>query len=503
MAKRVEKRFKGITRRLFIYIILVVLGVSALVLISNTLLLRPLYYSSLRTSMIQAVYTVSGIDFTADSDIWTEELNSLTAGQPYDIVIRKGTDLFYSSSAEVGLRQKPESIGEGAGQWPDKRPPEQGSRIILIRNLDELEKIGEGVYFGSVTGISGMHMMVCAKELEDGMLILLTQPVEPVNQSIQQANILLAGCMLLAIGLSALFALRLSRRFTKPIKQIKSSVGSIAALDFNEKCDIRTGDELQSLGEDVNRLSDKLKAALDTLREQNAQLEKDIAVQRQFISNASHELRTPLALIKGYADEINSGFTKEYGQKDIYVGIIAEEAAKMNRLLKEMLELTRMESGMAALQNESLSVSDSIKTFLEKYDGFISENRLSISLRLEEGLIGYFDPVRFEQVLANYISNAARYGDENKRIEIKAEKVKEIIRVSVFNTGKPITEDIADSIWDGFFKADSARTRTEDSYGLGLSIVKAIQNAAGQEFGTRNVTHGVVFWFDVAQNKQA
>lgn len=504
---------RGITRRLYAYFVLVVLGISGLILLSNTLLLRPLYYYSIKNTMLQAADSISSIDFTADSDTWTQQLNSMTAGAPYDVVVRNDVNILYSSSVEFGLHPKP-AIGiqdggsqQGAVISGDVQPhdntqkTQQGSKSFVIKGPDSLEQTENGMYFGTLPGASGIKMMAAAKELQDGTQILLTQPVEPVDQSVRQADILLAGCALLAAGISAIFVFRISKRFTKPIMQIQNAVGRISALDFGERCDIRTGDELQSLGEDVNRLSDKLKAALDTLRMQNEQLESDIAAQRQFISNASHELRTPLALIKGYADEISAGFAED-GQAEQYIGIITEEAAKMNRLLKEMLELTRMESGMARLENERLCVNESVRAFLEKYDGFISENGLGVSLSLAENADGYFDAMRFEQVLANYISNAARYGDDKKHVEIKTETKQDSICVSVFNTGKGISELLMEHIWDGFYKADSARTRTEDSYGLGLSIVKAIQSAAGQEYGAENVPGGVVFWFDVARFRE-
>ncbi len=497
---------KGITRRLYIYFILVVLGISGLILLCNTLLLRPLYYHSLKNTMLQAAESISTIDYTADSDIWTEQLNSMTAGEPYDVVVRNGEAMLYSSNVQFGLHSRPETPGimqGGNDQEPavadDGRQgsPEPGGRLFFFNRLDTLEQTEGGFYFGMLPDKLGAGMMVAAKEYDNGTQIILTQPAEPINQSIRQANILLIGCALLAAGISAIFVLSISKRFTKPIMQIQNTVGSIASLDFGKRCDISTGDELQSLGEDVNSLSDKLKDALDTLRMQNEQLESDIAAQRQFISNASHELRTPLALIKGYADEINAGFVKDDGQTEQYIGVITEEAAKMNRLLKEMLELTRMESGRARLESERLCVNESVRTFLEKYDGFINENGLDVSLSLADDTDGYFDAMRFEQVLANYISNAARYGDEKKRVQIKTETLEDSIRVSVFNTGKGISEQMMEHIWDGFYKADSARTRAEDSYGLGLSIVKAIQSAAGQAYGAENVKGGVLFWFDV------
>lgn len=493
---------------------MVVLGISGLILLSNTLLLRPLYYNSLKETMTQALGIVSNIDFSADSDTWAQQLNAMTAGASYDVVVRNSNGIMYSSSVEFGLHPKPDSISIQGGtkgtvtpgsvqQFVDPKSTHQEGKIFTIKGLESMEQVGEGMYFGALPGTSGIRTMAALKELADGTQILITQPAEPVDQSIRQANILLAGCALLAAAISAIFVFRISKRFTKPIMQIQNAVGSITALEFGGRCDIKTGDELQSLGEDVNRLSDKLKNALDTLRSQNEQLESDIAAQRQFISNASHELRTPLALIKGYADELGAGFAGNTAQTEQYLSVITEEAAKMNRLLKEMLELTRMESGMARLINERLSVSESVRAFVEKYDGFLGENRLSVSLRLADDADGFFDAVRFEQVLANYISNAARYGDDKKQVEIRTETTQEGIRVSVFNTGKGIPEHLMEHIWDGFYKADSARTRTEDSYGLGLSIVKAIQSAAGRGYGAENVPGGVVFWFDVARFRES
>ena len=107
-------------------------------------------------------------------------------------------------------------------------------------------------------------------------------------------------------------------------------------------------------------------------------------------SNASHELRTPLALIKGYADEMNAGFASTEKQKDFYIEIIAEEAAKMNRLLKELLDLTRMQSGQIEIINEKLLVKERILSFIDKYDGFITQNSLKISLDIDDNAIGLF-----------------------------------------------------------------------------------------------------------------
>ncbi len=514
----------SISRRLFILIIATVLGISLLILLANSLLLKPLYYSFIKKTMQHAMETLSDIDYTAQWSVWSDEIKIQTAGSAYDVVVRDEDEVLYSDSREFGLAPQ-QGSGENKGTDTSESEPPAASNAQVPEDGDQeypngpvmtdrfpfmestdssknWEQIDDKTAMGIITEPkTGIQMLICTRRMDSGITIILMQAVEPVNQSIGQANILLIVCAGITLGISALVVFKLSRRFTEPIRQIKAKVGSIAALDFGVPCSIKTGDELESLGNDVNFLGEKLKNALDTLRAQNEQLEKDIVAQRQFISNASHELRTPLSLIKGYADEMRTGYVGDASHKEMYIAIIAEEAAKMNRLLKEMLELSRMESGRIALQMETLPVCERIRAFLDKYDGYIVENRLNVHLNcasdVSSDVCGIFDPMCFEQVLANYLSNAARYGNSEKRVDISVQDRGDSVRVAVFNTGDPIAEEMISHIWDGFYKADSARTRNGDSYGLGLSIVKAIQNASGQQYGVRNEADGVEFWFDV------
>ncbi len=527
----------SITKRLFLIITVLVLGISTLILLSNTLLLRPLYYATIKNAMLGAMDSLAKIDYAQDEETLRDAVGSLDVGNSYDIIIRNGEDILYSTSPEFGLQprsdngQIPPGIqspangaslpygsdgfeGGAAESGPSGStgsPQQQNTDGSENGNLPDtfqrgragFTEVKEGIYLGTMREPrSGLDMMVCTSTLESGVTVIVTQAVEPVNQSVQQANILLLACALLTLLISLAVVFKVSKSFTRPIRQIQNAVGELAALNFEGHCDVYTGDELQSLGEDVNRLGTELENALNALKSRNAQLEKDIAAQRSFISNASHELRTPLALIKGYADEINTGYTSSEQQKDIYIEIIAEEAAKMSRLLKEMLDLTRMQSGRTEIISEKLSVKERLLSFIDKYDGFIAQNGLTVTLDAGEDQIGIFDAMRFEQVLANYVSNAARYGDSRKQVRIQTQTLDEAIRISVFNTGSHLSDEMMENIWNSFYKADDARTRVQDSYGLGLSVVKAIQSVLGQRFGAENVEDGVVFWFEVKRFRE-
>jgi signal transduction histidine kinase len=478
----------SITKRLFVEITAIVLLFAMLVLLTNTLLLKPMYIYNLKKDMAEAMKQLETIDFSNAPVNWIQDIHEIDSGRSYDIVIIFGNAVMYSSSSEVGSSY-------------ERREYELYS-LFLIQWIDNWEKQDGGLYSGTaIEPQTNTEMLVYAKRISNQLTIYLTQPIEPMNESVRQFNLLLGLLTVIFLSFTVFIVLRLSRRFTQPIRQIQQSVEEIVNLNFNAECQVKTGDELENLSDHVNHLSRELQKSLVTLQQQNEQLEKDVLLQRKFLSNASHELRTPLSLIKGYADEIDAGFVLDQRQQVMYVGIIAEEAKKMNRLLKEMLDLSRMESGTMTFQNQTVSVNDQIRAFIEKYDGFIRENQLTIKMALCEHDIGYFDPMRFEQILANYLSNAAKYGDEKKQLLVSSQRQNDNIRVAVFNTGKHLTEPVMAQIWNGFFKSDDARTRVEGSYGLGLSIVKAIQQVAGQAYGVNNVPNGVEFWFNIAVSK--
>lgn len=487
----------NISRRLFLNIMLVIFGFALMLLLSNTLFLKPLYHWSIKSSMLNAIDDFGSIDYSSETDEWLKELRNVSKNKAFDVVIIGDKEVLYSSSKELGVFARP-TMPRGNLSKLILQNQSYLNRLIDMRGI---EKVADDTSIGVLKAANGVgDMMACTKRMENGTTIILTQPIEPLNDSVRQANVLLLGCTGLSLIVLVLVVLKLSRRFTKPIREIQHTVGQIAELNFDNRCSVKTGDELQNLGEDVNVLADQLKSALDELTEKNEQLIRDIEAQKKFIANASHELRTPLSLIKGYSDEMSSGFANNIEKNKAYSMIIADEASKMNRLLGEMLELSRMQSGQAKLQNEALSVSEQIRFFVDKYDGFIKDNGLNMLLDLDEDAVGYFDALRFEQVLANYVSNAARYGDPLKQVIIKSRQFDDVIRITVFNSGRHIDIEKLESIWDGFYKADDARTRVEGSYGLGLSIVKAIQTSAGCGYGTRNVKGGVEFWFEVNRN---
>jgi signal transduction histidine kinase len=484
----------SISKRLTLQITVLMVSFSLILLVANSVLLQPLYEYALKQKMLSGVEDLQEIDFTQVSSEWINDIEQLNLDHPYDITIEYQDRVLYSSSRRIGVKApnavKIEPIKGPIGHDIMK----ENTPTPMVENWYEIKN---GIEVGALTNKEGQaDMFIMRAFAGEDFEILLSQGIEPIRQSVLQANILLGGVTLLFLMVSIVVARLMAKKFTKPILDMQGHVKDLSHLEFKGELKIATHDELQDLSENINVLSEKLEGALNRLKKQNKQLEKDVAFQKTFISNASHELRTPLSLIKGYADEIFQGFVQNRDQEKLYMGYIAEESVKMTRLLNEILELSRLESGQMDLLYSEQSVKGLILDFLDKYKGFIEDHKLVVKTDLEEGL-GYFDPLRFEQILANYIGNAGKYADTRKLVTISSKMMQDSIRITVTNSGNPIPEAVMASMWDGFYKGDESRSRDGSSYGLGLSIVKAIQDLSEQDYGCYNSHQRVSFWFDV------
>lgn len=489
---------RSITQRLFISVTSIVLVFTLVLLLANSLLLKPLYLRTIEGNIVSALTDIAAVDGGEITDDWLDDIRLLSIGNDFDTVVVLQDQVIYSASPEVGIQDTNDPLDK-----IDARDRPERNRLPFDAESARIE-ISDGIE--RVTSIDpnpddNNTMLVYGRQMDDDLYIYMFQPLEPVNESVYVANQLLLICALVFLIAMVFFTLRLARKFTKPIKEIEEQVDAMNRFEFGQSVAIHTGDELEALGNEVNQLSVTLERSLDQLNQQNKQLAKDVKSQKKFISNASHELRTPLALIKGYSEEITAGYVKNDQQQKKYMTYIAEEATKMSRLLDEILELSRLESGRMSLQEGPLNIRETIQGFIDKYEGFVLDEQLKVSVEVSPDLIGVFDVVRFEQILANFISNAAKYGDADKVINIGAVEEDGIITVTVFNSGKHIGQEVMDHLWDGFYMADEARSSKLNSYGLGLSIVKAIQEVGNKNYGAKNVEGGVAFWIEMSVAK--
>lgn len=343
--------------------------------------------------------------------------------------------------------------------------------------------------------------------LDNGYSIILRTPIQGIKDNVNISTTLIkyVGGAILAVGIIAAFVV--STYITRPIKQLSNIAEKMSEMDFNARYEGSDKGEIGLLGKSMNNMSEKLEQNIAELKKANLELKKDIdkkekleIMRTDFLSNVSHELKTPIALIQGYAEGLKEGITDDPESMEFYCDVIMDEANKMNTMVKRLLTLNQIEFGNDEPEMERFDINELIASVADANAIRAGQKNMSIVFdnRNEHNFV-WADEYKTEEVLTNYISNALNHCDGKRAIEVRIEKSENggTITVTVYNSGKNIADEDLERIWEKFYKTDKARTREYGGNGIGLSIVKAIMDSMGQEYGVRNVSDGVEFWFNL------
>lgn len=312
------------------------------------------------------------------------------------------------------------------------------------------------------------------------------------------------GIVVIALGL--ILSYIYSDLISKPLISINKTAKKLSALDFSEKCTVERDDEIGSLAKTLNFLSQNLYNALEDLKIKNAKLKEEVEKERRleklrkdFIAGVSHELKTPIGIISGYAEGIKDGIA-DNESRDIYLDIIIDEAKKMDKLVMDMLELSKLENGKTDIILSSFSLSKLTQKILIKNSVDINNNNLEVITNINANYLVIADEFKIEQVISNFITNAIKYSPSGNKIIVDISEKDSIINFSIENTGAHIDEQELPEIWTQFYRIDSSRSRTSKSFGLGLSIVKNILTLHKSDFGAINTENGVKFYFTLKKD---
>ena len=344
--------------------------------------------------------------------------------------------------------------------------------------------------------------------LSDGHLIMMRTPLESIRESVKISNQFLAYVGILAVVLSTIMIYFIIKRVTMPILELTDISKKMIQLDFDAKYQGKGKNEIDQLGEHMNRLSETLEHTISELKSANNELMLDNerktkidTMRKEFLSNVSHELKTPLALIQGYAEGLQECVNDDAESRNFYCDVIIDEADKMNQMVKKLLTLNQLEFGNDAITIERFDLTELIKGVLDSVSILLSQNEISAEFKETEPCYVWADEFKVEEVMTNYLSNAIHHAEFEKQIRIFYTRKADCVRVCVFNTGKPIPNEDIVHVWDKFYKVDKARTREYGGSGIGLSIVKAIMDSFHRECGVQNHENGVEFWFELDTNK--
>ncbi|WP_338535893.1 sensor histidine kinase [Helicovermis profundi] len=340
--------------------------------------------------------------------------------------------------------------------------------------------------------------------LDKNKFLVIEKPINVINENANISNDFFAFTGVIAIVLGNIFLLFFTKKITKPIIEISGIAKSISNLDFTKKYKIKSEDELGELGSSINLISNKLNETISELIDANGLLKKDNEkkkhiddMRKLFVSSVSHELKTPIGLIKGHLEGIKFNIVNDIKKQEKYLDIAIDEADRMDKLVKDLLVISEVESDVKIINKTNFNITILIEEILDKYQTIFIEKGIKCSSYLTKDYFVNADLSKIEQVLINYINNAIEHVDENRKIEIREVESDNAVRIIVKNFGKNIEENEFDNIWTSFYKVDKSRTRVSSGSGLGLSIVKSILDNHVAKYGVNNIEKGVEFWLEL------
>ena len=497
LKQKIKNLLSSVKIKLFITLSLTILLIIIFLIIVNNFALEN-YYLYSKEKTLKSVYEVINNYYNhpiQEGDIETE-LEKISVRNNFDILIKDNNGInVYTTNKNFSSVMG--TINDILDKYNTKtsREIEKNDKFSIKKQLD----LKNGISYIMLSGA-----------LDNGYFLYIRIPINSIKDSVKISNNFLWLMAGFTILISAIMVLIVSKKFTEPILELNNIAKRMSNLDFSKKYEVTDAkDEIDDLGKSINIMSEKLEKTIKQLRNTNIELEKDIEekskideMRTSFISDVSHELKTPIALIQGYSEGLLENVNSDEENRKFYAEVILDETNKMDRLVKQLLELMKLEYGKREFNNTTFDIVELEKEVLRKSKVMLEENDIQVEFEEKKEISVIADDFYIEQVISNYLTNAIKNAKaiEDKKVikisnHINLENNK--VRIQVFNTGENISEQSLNRIWNRFYKADESRNRADGGIGIGLSFVKAIMNNYNNEYGVNNLEDGVEFYFEL------
>ena len=316
--------------------------------------------------------------------------------------------------------------------------------------------------------------------------VLLHIPTHSLQISLRSVIRQILPYALLSLLVGAVLAFFLAQSQIRPLKEINSAVSEFTKGDLTRRVNLSCGGELQTLGDSINRMAAELNRMEDS--------------RRSFVANVSHELRSPMTSMRGYVQAMLDG-TIPQEEMPRYLQIVMDETRRLTDLVRDLLDLSRLESGKFPLTLAPFDVNDLILRTLINFEGRIEGKRIEVETDLIQGRAWAMgDANRISQVVTNIIDNAVKFMPEDGTGVLKVCTAREggRVRATIRNNGPHIDEKDLPFIFERFYKADKAHTSGQGT-GLGLSICQRIMQQHGSAIEVTSVPGDTAFTFALNQ----
>ena len=398
---------------------------------------------------------------------------------------------------------------------PDGSPVETGSSLMVqavygddtvVFQTSEEES---AVSYAAVETESEQSMTVTMSEQtaitaevrfsgQEGLYTLYVTPRLEVENLAVRALVQMAPWLLLALlAFSLLCAMIYSRYITRPVVRLSAIAGKMAELDFHWSCGETRRDEIGQLGRSLDEMARRLDGALTDLETANQALRGEVEREREldrqrmaFFNAASHELKTPVTILKGQLSGMLEG-VGVYQDRDKYLLRSLQTTGRMENLIGEMLAISRMESGAAALRQETVDLSALTAGRLQQDAELFRQREQELVSALTPGVLVTGDPSLLGRAVGNLLSNAALYSPQRARIRVWCGFRDSRPALTVENTGARIPEEALPHLFEAFYRTENSRNRSTGGSGLGLYLVKMILDRHEATCAVENTEDGV------------
>ena len=326
-------------------------------------------------------------------------------------------------------------------------------------------------------------------KLDDSNYAFVSASLEPIDTTITVLKNQFIYVTMLVIILSLIVSYFVSRKISSGVIKINKEAKKLSKGNFDVKFD-------------TNQPILELSELAETLEYTKDELSKTENLRRELLANVSHDLKTPLTMIKAYAEMVRDVTYKDDTKRTKDLNIIIEETDRLNVLVNDILELSKIQSGTQKLTIEQFDLEKFVKNIIKRYDIMSENKKYKFKVSINKNIIVSADRKRIEQVMYNLINNAINYTGDDKKIIISALELENTVRIEVKDTGKGIDKEELENIWDKYYKIDKTHSREQVGSGVGLSIVKNILINHNCNYGVESIKgNGTIFYFELPKVK--
>jgi signal transduction histidine kinase len=377
----------------------------------------------------------------------------------------------------------------------------RASLVLQRRNVTHLEQVA-GALSSATAGTSskgtltrnlqGDRVFSSHAALDDlDWVVFIERPAEEVFQPLYASIRRTALLLLVGLAMAMLASLLVARRILRPLGVLRDGVQRIGSGDLSFRLQMRTGDELETLADEFNRMSARVQEAYTGLEHKvaertqelvalNQQLEEANRLKSQFLANVSHELRTPMNAIIGFTRLV---MRKTEGEipplQHANLNKVLISADHLLTLINGLLDLSKIEAGRMEVVPVRFDIAGLIQVAAATVEPLLKHDRVRLVTKVDPEVPALFtDRDKLKQILLNLLSNAAKFTDEGS-ITISASRAGDRLLLTVADTGLGMPKDALDYIFEEFRQVDMSSTRKHGGTGLGLAIVRKLTHLLG------------------------